>query len=66
MRSRYATISIPEVQLEIPATAAGAVITSAEGLLMRVADDLDYDQACMHAHVNVYMDWCCMYVCVYV
>jgi zinc finger protein len=44
IRSRHCTVSIPEIQLEMPAFSGGAVLTTVEGLLTRAAEDLEMDQ----------------------
>ncbi|XP_043239740.1 zinc finger protein ZPR1-like [Amphibalanus amphitrite] len=44
VKSEYAIISVPELELEIPNTAKKAEVTTVEGILSRTADDLASDQ----------------------
>jgi zinc finger protein len=44
VKSEYGTISIPEIQLEIPNTTQKASLNTIEGILSRAAADLEQDQ----------------------
>lgn len=45
VKSEYATIIIPEIQLEIPNTTQKGSLNTIEGILSRAATDLEQDQA---------------------
>lgn len=44
VKSEYASISIPEIELEIPNTTQKASLNTVEGILLRAATDLEQDQ----------------------
>ena len=44
VKSEFATIKLPELDLEMPATSKRAILTTVEGLLIDISDDLSSEQ----------------------
>ena len=51
VKSEYCTVNVPEIDLEMPASPKGSIITTVEGLLVNVEEELSMDQP-VRKHTN--------------